>query len=67
MKSYEGVLSGSSFLFITSWLIRTISVYLFVIVLMAPSYAFIPFCKVIGAGLVCFYLSKKLNKKTKTN
>ncbi|GAB1797574.1 hypothetical protein PMEGAS228_40920 [Priestia megaterium] len=44
-----------------------ISAYLFVIVLIAPSYAFIPFCKVAGARSVCFYLSKKLNKKTKVN
>jgi len=40
---------------------------LFVSVLIAPSYAFIPFCKVVGAGLVSFYLSKKLTKKTKVN
>ncbi|WP_337050654.1 hypothetical protein [Priestia megaterium] len=57
----------SSFLLITSWLIFAISAYLLVSVLIAPSYAFIPFCKVVGAGLVCFYLSKKLNKKTKVN
>ncbi|GAB1792834.1 hypothetical protein PMEGAPR54_56040 [Priestia megaterium] len=57
----------SSFLLITSWLIFAISAYLFVSVLIAPSYAFIPFCKVVGAGLVCFYLSKKLTKKTKVN
>ncbi|NGY94058.1 hypothetical protein F3K44_33040 [Bacillus megaterium] len=48
----------SSFLLITSWLIFAISAYLFVSVLIAPSYAFIPFCKVVGAGLVSFYLSK---------
>ncbi len=57
----------SSFLLITSWLIFAIGIYLFVIVLIAPSYAFIPFYKAAGAGLVCFYLSKKLNKKTKVN
>jgi len=56
----------SSFLLITSWLIFAISTYLFVSVLIAPSYAFIPFCKVVGAGLVCFYLSKKL-KENKVN
>jgi hypothetical protein len=55
----------SSFLLITSWLIFAISSYLFVIVLIAPSYAFLTFCKVLGTGLVCFYLSKKLNKKSK--
>ncbi len=65
MKSVKDFLS--SFLLITSWLIFAISAYLFVIVLIAPSYVFIPFCKVAGAGLVCFYLSKKLNKKTKVN
>lgn len=65
MKSVKDFLS--SFLLITSWLIFAISAYLFVIVLIAPSYAFLPFCKVAGAGLVCFYLSKKLNKKTKVN
>jgi len=57
----------SSFLLITSWLIFAISAYLLIIVLIATSYAFIPFWKVAGAGLVCFYLSKKLNKKTKVN
>lgn len=57
----------SSFLLITSWLISAISAYLFVIVLIAPTYAFIPFCKVAGTGLVCFYLSKKLNKISKVS
>lgn len=60
MKSVKDFLS--SFLLITSWLIFSISAYLLVSVLIAPSYAFIPFCKVVGAGLVCFYLSKKLNE-----
>lgn len=57
----------SSFLLITSWFIFAISAYLFVPVLIAPTYAFIPFCKVLGTGLVCFYLSKKLNKKSKAS
>ena len=52
----------SSFLLITSWLIFAISAYLFVIVLIAPSYAFTTFCKVLGMGLVCFYLSKAQQK-----
>ncbi|GAB1786472.1 hypothetical protein PMEGAPL128_55870 [Priestia megaterium] len=57
----------SSFLLITSWLIFAISAYLFVLVIMAPYYAFIPFCKVLGTELVCFYLSKKLNEKFKVS
>jgi len=57
----------SSFLLITSWLIFAISAYLFVLVLMAPYYAFIPFCKVLSIGLVCLYLSKKLNEKSKSS
>lgn len=65
MKSMKEFLS--SFLLITSWLIFVVGAYSFITVLIAPSYAFIPFCKVAGAGLVCFYLSKKLDKKIKVN
>jgi len=63
MKSVKEFLS--SFLLITSWLIFAISAYLFIVVIVAPYYAFIPFCKVLGTGLFCFYLSKKLNEKSK--
>lgn len=51
----------SSFLFITSLLIFAISAYLLYWAIIMPLWAFIPFCLVLSAGLLCFYCSKKLD------
>ncbi|RID87705.1 hypothetical protein D1953_04920 [Peribacillus asahii] len=56
----------SSFLLITSWLIFAISAYLLFWAILIPLWAFIPFCLVLGIGLLCFYCSKKLDNRQKT-
>ncbi|TYR80484.1 hypothetical protein FZC66_08875 [Priestia megaterium] len=57
----------SSFLLVTSWLIFAISGYLLVAAILAPYYVFIPFCIVLGIGLLAWNLSKKLDPKSKAN
>lgn len=57
----------SSFLLITSWLIFAISAYLLFWALLMPLWAFFPFCLVLSAGLLCFYFSKKLDNRRKTD
>lgn len=55
----------SSFLFIVSLLIFSISAYLLYWTMIMPLLAILPFLISLSSGLVCFYLSKKLDDRRK--
>ena len=54
---------ASSFLFIVSCLIFAISAYLLYWAIIMPLLAIIPFLISLVTGLLCFYISKKLDTK----
>jgi len=56
---------ASSFLLIVSWLIFVISAYLLYWTIIMPILAVIPFLISLCSGLLCFYLSKKLDGRRK--
>lgn len=53
----------SSFLFILSWVIFATSAYLLCWTIVMPSLLFIPFLISFISGLLCFYCSKKLDRR----
>ena len=58
---------ASSILFILSWFIFAISAYLLYWTIVMPLLAIIPFLISLCSGLLCFYLSKKLDDRNKKN
>jgi len=58
---------ASSFLFIVSWVIFAISAYLLYWAIIMPLLAIIPFLISLCSGLLCFYLSRKLDDRRKNN
>lgn len=54
---------ASSFLLIVSWLLFAISAYLLYWTIIMPLLAFIPFLISLFSGILCFYFSKKLDRK----
>lgn len=51
----------SSFLLVVSWFVFAITTYLLFWTIIMPSIAIIPFLISFGVGLMCFYLSKRLD------
>jgi hypothetical protein len=52
---------AASFLLIVSWFIFAITAYLLYWTIVMPILAIIPFLISLSIGLVCFYLSKKID------